>query len=103
MSVESEKRLASIIESLTKMPNLTYMGKCVERLNAITKTMIGATTTSDGAEGFVPKPTRSNVGQFLRGDGTWHDVINKEDADTVRVKSEVGDTFTGYLLLDQSS
>lgn len=103
MSVDSEKRLASITESLSKVPNLTYMGKCVERLNAITKTMVGATATSDGAEGFVPKPTKSNAGQFLRGDGTWHDVVTKEDADTVRVKSEISDSFDGYLLLDESS
>lgn len=31
----------------------------------------GATTSSAGSEGLVPAPASTNVGQFLKGDGTW--------------------------------
>ena len=103
MSANSDKLMASIAESLEKMPNLVYMGKSVETLMNICKPMVGATSTSNGKGGFVPTPTKSNRSQFLRGDGTWHDVVTKEDADTVRVRSENGTSFTGYLLSDISS
>lgn len=36
--------------------------------------MVGATDTSDGKMGSVPKPTIQDKNRFLRGDGTWSDV-----------------------------
>ena len=33
--------------------------------------MIGASSTTAGKAGLVPAPTTGNVGQFLKGDGTW--------------------------------
>lgn len=34
-------------------------------------TMTGASSSVDGALGFVPKPYKADAGLFLRGDGTW--------------------------------
>jgi len=36
--------------------------------------MVGATASSDGASGFVPKPLAGDQNKFLRGDGTWAEV-----------------------------
>ena len=33
--------------------------------------MVGATTTSDGKRGLVPKPTVAQKDYFLKADGTW--------------------------------
>jgi hypothetical protein len=33
--------------------------------------MAGATSSADGEQGFVPKPTAGEENLFLRGDGTW--------------------------------
>ena len=33
--------------------------------------MTGATTSAAGKVGLVPEPTSTNVGKFLKGDGTW--------------------------------
>lgn len=39
--------------------------------NSTYSVMSGATTSADGTQGLVPKPTKSNVDMFLKGDGTW--------------------------------
>ncbi len=36
-------------------------------------TMTGASSSADGAAGLVPKPTKADVGAFLKADGTWGD------------------------------
>lgn len=49
--------------------------------------MSGATETTDGTQGMVPKPTTNDKDKFLKGDGTWTTVdpgspivdITKED------------------------
>jgi len=33
--------------------------------------MTGATASANGTSGAVPQPLTANIGQFLRGDGTW--------------------------------
>jgi len=33
--------------------------------------MEGATATTDGKEGYIPKPVKGNQNKFLKGDGTW--------------------------------
>ena len=33
--------------------------------------MTGATSSTDGASGLVPKPVAANYNKYLRGDGTW--------------------------------
>ena len=38
-------------------------------------TMIGATATNDGVAGLVPAPVAGDHLKFLRGDGTWAEVI----------------------------
>ena len=40
-----------------------------------TSTMTGATADTDGASGLVPAPKAGEQEKFLRGDGTWADVI----------------------------
>lgn len=37
--------------------------------------MIGAEANKDGVEGLVPAPKAGEEGKFLRGDGTWADVV----------------------------
>lgn len=37
-------------------------------------TMVGATTLTGGSAGLVPAPTTSDVGKFLKSDGTWDTV-----------------------------
>lgn len=39
--------------------------------NSTYSVMSGATTSADGTQGLVPKPTKSDVDMFLKGDGTW--------------------------------
>lgn len=34
-------------------------------------TMVGATPTTDGTRGLVPRPAVADRGRFLKGDGTW--------------------------------
>jgi hypothetical protein len=41
--------------------------------------MIGATSTSNGAAGYVPAPKIGDQNKFLRGDGTWAKVDVKPD------------------------
>ena len=38
--------------------------------------MTGATSTSDGKSGVIPKPTKANYNSFLKGDGTWYNIGN---------------------------
>lgn len=53
--------------------------------------MTGATSTSDGKSGVIPKPTKANYNSFLGGDGTWHDTskylkvttLNTEEFSTI--------------------
>lgn len=39
--------------------------------------MTGATETSNGTMGMVPAPTKNNKTAFLRGDGTWQNVLTE--------------------------
>lgn len=53
---------------------LSYTGAMVSSLldkaNLIT-VMSGATSSQAGSSGFVPAPASTDVGKFLKGDGTW--------------------------------
>lgn len=51
----------------------------------------GATETTDGGSGKVPKPTKGQQGKFLKGDGTWGDVPNPDLSGYVK-SSEVGNS-----------
>lgn len=44
--------------------------------NTTYSNMVGATSTSDGSSGLVPKPTQGNQSKFLRADGTWQTPTN---------------------------
>ena len=37
--------------------------------------MIGATEHSDGRAGIVPQPTAEDSNKYLKGDGTWGEII----------------------------
>lgn len=51
----------------------TYTGadKRLAYLFGRTKDMTGATSTTDGAQGIIPKPKAGDNLKFLRGDGEW--------------------------------
>lgn len=51
--------------------------------------MIGATTTTAGAAGFVPAPQAGDEKKFLRGDGSWAEV----DLEQYAKKTEVETMF----------
>lgn len=38
--------------------------------------MTGATASTDGTHGLVPAPLAGEQGKFLRGDGTWFDILS---------------------------
>ena len=44
--------------------------------------MIGATSTSDGTAGYVPKPLEGDQNKFLNGAGAWQEIIIPNNAVT---------------------
>ena len=42
------------------------------------KSMVGATSSSDGSAGMVPAPLISDRDKFLKGDGTWGEVSSSQ-------------------------
>jgi len=59
----------------------------------ILQDVIGSTGLIDGVRGVVPAPTVGQQNRYLRGDGTWSDVISSTD-DTVTVSADVA--ITGF-------
>lgn len=64
-------------EAISVQDTVTFTGENVT-ISAANKTvnfsvamMEGASSSKDGAAGLVKAPTKSQVGMFLRGDGTW--------------------------------
>ena len=70
--------------------------------------MTGATASSDGSSGSVPKPTTGDQSRFLRGDGTWADTgvsdlqTKVEEMDTNKANLD-SPFFTGIFLSTDSS
>ena len=61
----------------------------------------GASETTPGTIGFVPAPAAGESGYFLKGDGTWFNLLDKtvlEDVIGLKV-DRAGDTMTGTLIL----
>ena len=61
----------------------------------------GASETAPGTIGFVPAPATGESGYFLKGDGTWFNLLDKtvlEDVIGLKV-DRAGDTMTGTLIL----
>lgn len=61
----------------------------------------GASDTTPGTIGFVPAPAAGESGYFLKGDGTWFNLLDKtvlEDVIGLKV-DRAGDTMTGTLIL----
>ena len=68
--IESGKNVT--IDSETSDKTTTYT------VNADIEEFTGATDTEDGTYGTVPAPTVEDKDRFLKGDGTWGDVIIPE-------------------------
>ena len=49
--------------------------------NTTYSTMQGASDSVDGTKGLVPAPEKGRQNSFLRGDGTWEEIIEATDAD----------------------
>lgn len=61
----------------------------------------GASADAAGTIGFVPAPAAGESGYFLKGDGTWFNLLDKtvlEDVIGLKV-DRAGDTMTGTLIL----
>ena len=59
----------------------------------------GATTSANGTHGLVPAPTKSDVGKFLKGDGTWG-TPTAPTLPTDAVENIIGgstDSYSGFL------
>jgi hypothetical protein len=46
-------------------------------INIAGAVMTGATSTKNGISGLVPAPSKDKVNSFLRGDGTWQEVLTE--------------------------
>lgn len=69
----------TIIANSTSMGTDYYLGDLYNKyedkwFRYKPKEMIGATATTDGESGTVPKPTIADKDKFFKGDGTWAEV-----------------------------
>mgnify|MGYP004630057517 CR=1 FL=1 len=56
----------------------------VDDKNTIYSAFKGATSSTDGGSGLVPTPKSANVGQYLKGDGTWGTPTNTTYGDATQ-------------------
>lgn len=78
---------------------------------------VPATTSADGSIGYVPKPSAGDQNKFLRGDGTWVDIIgrlsaieaqlgisspNAPESPGIEIPSHDGDAVTGIPDAEES-
>ena len=54
--------------------------------------MVGASSENDGSSGLVPKPTKTDYGKFLRGDGTWQ-AVSAEDTKVTQTDTTTNATY----------
>lgn len=99
--------LNDILDQLKRIPNTTAVVNSINHLNAICVPMIGANKLAqqaNGVSGFVPAPSITEAGKFLRGDGTWQPVITH--IDPLKTESLVYPTnianATGYPFVQPS-
>ena len=99
--------LNDILDQLKRIPNTTAVVNSINHLNAICVPMIGANKLAqqaNGVSGFVPAPSITEAGKFLRGDGTWQTVITS--IDPLKTESLVYPTnvsnATGYPFVQPS-
>lgn len=85
--LNQDELIHSIINSLEKIPPLNVMKNDVDNLKEKAVSMIGATSLANGRPGFVPIPLSSDYNKFLRGDGTWQNVITEDMNDITIVDS----------------
>ena len=71
------------------MNKLTIQTKLSEWMNTINEiidsiqTFIGCTSSKEGKSGLVPKPNSGDQNKFLKGDGTWDNIIDTKVTQTV--------------------
>ena len=99
--------LNDILDQLKRIPNTTAVVNSINHLNTICVPMIGANKLAqqaNGVSGFVPAPSITEAGKFLRGDGTWQTVITS--IDPLKTESLVYPTniinATGYPFVQPS-
>ena len=73
LSNVENKNSATIRNELTKENVTKALGYTPPKQDTDTKysAMVGASTTEDGVEGLVVKPTAGSLSRYLRVDGTW--------------------------------
>lgn len=59
--------------------------------------MTGATINADGSSGLVPAPTKDDINKFLRGDGTWT-LIEDKNIQVFEVELSVDETYDSAIV-----
>lgn len=59
--------------------------------------MTGATADVDGSSGLVPAPTKDDINKFLRGDGTWA-LIEDKNIHVFEVELSVDETYDSAIV-----
>lgn len=59
--------------------------------------MTGATADADGSSGLVPAPTKDDINKFLRGDGTWT-LIEDKNIHVFEVELSVDETYDSAIV-----
>ena len=100
-----EDLLASIANSMSKLPNISYLASVVQNIKDVAITMVGATATQPGVGGFVPTPpalnqTGGSYG-FLGSDGEWHTQVSAtlQQSNFNRTKTSAATTENKVYLL----
>lgn len=75
-------------------------GQIESRLDKV-KDMVGATASQAGEDGLVPAPAKGDEGRFLRGDGTWKDVVVEPDYTVFDIVMEI--SSSGNLSISQEN
>lgn len=55
---------------------------------------VGATATTDGTEGTVPKPITEDINKYLKGDGAWNDI----SSEPMTFKNKTVEDDTTYIV-----
>ena len=63
--------------------------------------MTGATASTDGAAGYVPRPLIADKDKFLKGDGTWSDIPTGGDYEIIPITNGNGTTSRTFTFTKQ--
>ena len=107
MDLSNYKRTQTAVQDPTASGNsLTFIDSISQDAQGVitpTKktvtTMVGASSSANGAAGLVPAPQQNDEVNFLRGDGTWAAVSTVDE----KVKATVSTSNDAYPLLAHAS